>query len=556
MTSRRTFARTAAAVLAIFSLTAAACGGDDDDDGGGAEQTAAEQTASAGTEAPETADDTGTATSTGAASVPGDTGGGEAPAARGGTLTIASVVDNNTFDRKGLTIGNHLQYWMPVYDTLLVLSPDGELEPNMATEWSYNADNTVLTLKLKDGITFTDGEPFNAEAVKANIEYLRDGGGPFANYVASVENVVPVDDLTVELHLSTPDPALLYGLAVVGGAMASPAAIAAGTLATSPVGSGAYTLDEGATTPGTEYVYQRNPDYWNPDAYAYDTIVIKPILDLQARLNAIQSGQADTGLLAVSNADAAEDAGLQIDTTPIDWQGLVIADREGKVVPALGDARVRQAINMAFDKDAIVDKVIAGRGSPTSQVFGPKSEAYVPELEDTYTYDVDAAKALMEEAGYGDGFEITMPETTINTAMNPIVVQQLGQIGIKVNYETVPPDSVLQRFLAGDFPLYFMSLGSQSAGEDINKFFTPTSPWNTSKAEDPELTALVEAAASATPGEEQAAAFQAVNQWVVDNAWFAPIYRVDTIIASDPSVDVTPNAFYVVPFPRDYKPAS
>ena len=79
---------------------------------------------------------------------------------------------------------------MPVYDTLLVLSPEGELEPNMATEWSYNEDNTVLTLTLQDGITFTDGEPFNAEAVKANVEYLRDGGGPFSSYVASVENVV------------------------------------------------------------------------------------------------------------------------------------------------------------------------------------------------------------------------------------------------------------------------------------------------------------------------------------------------------------------------------
>ena len=140
--------------------------------------------------------------------------------------------------------------------------------------------------------------------------------------------------------------------------------------------------------------------------------------------------------------------------------------------------------------------------------------------------------------------------------MNPIVVQQLGQIGIEVSYETVPPDSVLQEFLSGAYPMYFMSLGSQSAGEDIQKLLTPTSPWNTSKAEDPELAALVDEAASATPGEEQAAAFQAVNEWVVDNAWFAPIYRVETIVASDPSVDVTPNAFYVVPFPRDYAPAS
>ena len=225
-------------------------------------------------------------------------------------------------------------------------------------------------------------------------------------------------------------------------------------------------------------------------------------------------------------------------------------------MPALGDVRVRQAINMAFDKDAIVENVIAGRGAPNSQVFGPNSEAYDPELEDAYTYDVDAAKALMEEAGYGDGFEITCPRQRSARRSTRSSPQQLGQIGITVNYEPVPPDSVIQQFLAGTYPMYFMSLGSQSAGEDINKLLVPTGPWNTSKSEDPELAALIEDAATATPGEEQAAAFQAVNQWVVDNAWFAPIYRVDTIIASDPSVGLTPHAFYVAPFPRDYTPAS
>lgn len=557
MRTPRTLARTAAAVLTAFALATAACGGDDDDDAEPAPEQTTEQTAGGEQTGDTAADDSETGdTGTAATTAETDTGGDDAPAPRGGTLTIASAVDNNTYDTKGLTLGNHLQYWMPLYDTLLWMSPEGELEPNMATEWSYNDDNTVLTLTLQDGITFTDGEPFNAEAVKANMEYLRDGGGPFSSYVAAVEEVVPVDELTAEVRLTSPDPALLYGLAVVGGAMASPAAIAAGTLATSPVGSGAYTLDGGATTPGTEYVYQRNPDYWNPDAYAYDTIVIKPILDLQARLNAIQSGQADTGLLEVSNADAAADAGIQIDTTSVNWEGLVIADRAGEVVPALGDVRVRQAINMAFDKDAIVENVIAGRGTTTTQVFGPNSDAYVAELDEAYANDVEAAQALMEEAGYGDGFEITMPETNINRAMNPIIVQQLGQIGIAVNYESVPPDSVLQRFLAGDFPMYFMRLGSQSPGEDIQKMLTPTSPWNTSKTDDPELAALVEEAATATPGEEQTAAFQAVNEWVVDNAWFAPLYRPEGIIASDPSVDVTPNALYTVPFPRHYQPAS
>jgi peptide/nickel transport system substrate-binding protein len=534
-------------VLAALAVTLAACGGDDDD-AGGDDPLAPAETVSASDPA-DTSPPASVADDTGA------TDAADAPAATGGTLTIAAVVDNNSFDPKDFRLGHYVQYWMPVYDTLLVLTPDGELQPNMATEWSYNDDNTMLTLALQNGITFTDGEVFNAEAVKANIEHRRDGGGPFANYVGAVADVVVVDDLTVELHLSRPDPQLLYGLAVVGGVMASPAAIAAGSLATSPVGSGAYTLDEGATTPGTEYVFVRNPGYWNPDAYAYDSIVIKPITDIQARLNAIQSGQADTGIIDVPNAATAEDAGLRVDTTPVDWQGLVIADRGGEVVPALGDVQVRQAINMVFDKDAFVESVIKGRGEATSQVFGTRSDAYDPELEGYYSYDVEGAKQLMADAGYADGFEVTMPEITGFQQINPIIAQQLGQIGITVNYEQIPPDTVIPELLSGRFPMYFFSLGSQSAGEDVEKLLTPTSPWNTSKYEDPELVALIDAAARAT-GDDQVAAMQDVNRYVVENAWFAPIYRVETIIASNASVDVTPHALWVAPFPRDYRPSS
>jgi peptide/nickel transport system substrate-binding protein len=445
---------------------------------------------------------------------------------------------------------------MPVYDTLLVLAPDGTIEPNMASEWSYDDDKTVLTLNLQEGITFTDGEVFDAEAVKANIEYLRDSGGQFSTQVASVTDVVVVDDLTVELHLNQPDPALLFGLAVVGGAMASPAALGGESLATTPVGSGAYTLDEGATTPGTEYVFVRNPDYWNPDAYAYDSIVVKPITDNQARLNAVQSGQADTALLGTpNNVEAAEEAGLRVDTTPVNWHGLVIADRAGEVVPALGDPRVRQAINMAFDKDAIVESVMLGYAEPTSQVFGVNNDAYDPDIADAYSFDVEGAKALLAEAGYADGFEVTMSELSGFSQINPIIAAQLSQIGITVNYEPVPPDSTIPSLLSGEFPMYFFSLGSQSAGEDFQKLLVPNGAWNTSKYDDPEVVALIDEYAAAS-GDEQVAAAQAVNQYVVDNAWFAPIYYEQTLLATNAEVGFTPHSMYVVPFPRDYYVAS
>jgi peptide/nickel transport system substrate-binding protein len=200
--------------------------------------------------------------------------------------------------------------------------------------------------------------------------------------------------------------------------------------------------------------------------------------------------------------------------------------------------------------------VILGRAEPTSQVFGPKNEAYAADLEGAYGYDVERAKALMTEAGYADGFEVTMPEIAGFSQLNPIIAQQLGQIGVTVDYEQIPNDSVINELFSGRFPMYFFSLGSQSAGEDFQKLLLPTSPWNTSQYEDADLVALVGAAASASPGDEQVAAMQEVNRYVVEDAWFAPIYRVQTIIASDPSVGLTPHALYVAPFPRDYRPAS
>src|SRR6056300_135218 len=93
------------------------------------------------------------------------------------TLALASRIENNSFDRAELMLGNQIQFWQPVFDTLIIETPEGELVSNLATEWSYNDDGTVLMLMLREGVSFTDGTPFNAEAVKANLEYLAAGNG-------------------------------------------------------------------------------------------------------------------------------------------------------------------------------------------------------------------------------------------------------------------------------------------------------------------------------------------------------------------------------------------
>jgi len=479
-------------------------------------------------------------------------GGGAAPL----SLSVGSLSDNNSWDLADLEIGNRTAYWQPIYDTLLVMSPGGEIEPNLATSWSYNDDNTVLTLQLREGVTFTDGAPFNGDAVKASIDHLREGTGQNNFMAADVEEVEVISDTEVALHLAQPNPALISYLTWVGGAMASPDAIEAGTLAEDPVGSGPYVLDQDASTPGSTYVYERNDDYWNQEAFPYDEFTIQVLTDPTARVNAVKSGQVDGALIVQQDAKDAESAGLTLNTLPINWSGLLIGDRDGEITPALGDVRVRQAINMALDRPALVDALMMGYGEPTDQVFNTGSEAFDESLEGYYAYDPDKAKALLAEAGYPDGFEVVMPLTPGGETGFALYQQQLADIGITVKSDLVAANEVITKYLSGEYSMFIMNLSSASAWQDIETWILPDAPWNMFDVEDPELTKLIDAAQNLVDDADRAAAFQKVGAWLVENAWFAPTLRPQNVFVSRDTIDVQMQAQNSVPSLRNFAPAS
>lgn len=478
----------------------------------------------------------------------------EAPAPAGGTLTIGARVDNNSFDPADLEIGNRVQYWQPVYDTLIALDPEANPQPNLATEWSYNEDNTVLTLTLRDDVTFTDGEVFDGEAVKANIEHIKAGTGQNRFMVEPIEEVVVNSPTEVELHLSEPVPSLVPYLGWVGGVMASPAALASGTIAQNPVGSGPYIYAADQSSPGTEYRYTRNPDYWNASAYPYDEVVVKPINDVTPLLNALKTGQINGALLTPAVAAEAEAGGATVNALSVAWVGFIIADRQGTMVPELADVRVRQALNHAFDKQAMVDFILQGHGEVTSQLFNVASQAFDESLDDAYSYDPELAKELMAEAGV-DGFEVTVPQWPGPwTDLFPILAAQAAEIGVTINYQQVPADQAISSVLSGDYPIAFFPLASATAWQDVQTWITPTAPWNMLGAQDPELDALIEKAQFAGE-DEQEAAFQEINQWLVDNAWFAPLFRQDQIFGTTPDTEVTMQAQNAVPSLSSFRPA-
>ena len=189
---------------------------------------------------------------------------------RADTLTVAILAPLvNGLSASASEFGNRNLYFQALYDGLLRAEPDGTIVPWLATEWSYNEDNTVLTMTLRDDVTFTDGTPFNAEAAAQNLIRFRDGVSPDASNLALMTDAVAVDDTTLEITLSAPDPALLNYLARNAGLMQSPATFEAGD----PVGTGPYILNQGETVADSVYTFDANPDYWAPEMIKYDKFV-------------------------------------------------------------------------------------------------------------------------------------------------------------------------------------------------------------------------------------------------------------------------------------------
>lgn len=193
--------------------------------------------------------------------------GGSTPAstsaASGGTLTLGASLDAASWDPADAEFGNRIQYMQPVYDSLLHVTADLEIEPWLASAYEYDESLTTLTLTLRDDVVFTDGEAFTSEVAKANLEHFAAGTGQNSITLAAVESIETPSPTELVLSLSAPDPALLRNLALVSGMQASPAAITGGELKTTPVGSGPYELDADATVVGSTYTYTRNPEYWN-----------------------------------------------------------------------------------------------------------------------------------------------------------------------------------------------------------------------------------------------------------------------------------------------------
>jgi len=487
----------------------------------------------------------------GGRSSPGD-GGAQA----GGTLTIGVITPATTFVAADMYFANESPYGQAVYDSLLKADPDGKIIPSLATEWSYNDTKTVLDMTLRSDVKFTDGTPFNAAAAAQNLIRFRDGNAPNKSFLASLQDAKAVDDTHLQITLKQPEPALLNYLTQAPGYQAAPSSFAKPDAKTNPVGSGPYVLDPANTVVGSSYAFNKNPNYWDKANQHYDKLVIKVYNDPTAMLNAVRGKQLN-GAKLINNdfIDQVKGAGYNTVDWELDWSGLLLFDRGGTLNPALKDVRVRQAINHAFDKQALLRAVQKGYGTVTGQIFPPRSPAFDPALDSKYDYNPAKAKQLLAAAGYPNGFTLAMATSArVGPTVFTLLAQQLKDVGITAQY-TDPGTNFLPDLLARKYAANWFVLQQDPTDWQLISFqIAPTATWNPFKYSDPKVNELIGRIHTAKTDADAAPALKELNTYIVEQAWFAPWYRIKSHYATDPNTEVKAQIGNAYPYLWNFKP--
>ncbi|MGM7668337.1 ABC transporter substrate-binding protein [Microbacterium sp. A93] len=313
-----------------------------------------------------------------------------------------------------------------VYDNLIGLDAELNLIPALAEEWTSPDAGTTWDITLREDATFNDGTTFGAEDVKATLDYYAGEGSNTRADLAEVASVEVVDDLHARIVLSSPNVGLPEVLAGRAGIILSSETVQSGDFAV-PVGTGKFLVKKDVE--GVEVDLVPNPDYWNPEAVKVAGVKLRWIEDPIAMANAMRSNEIDMAIIEPSQADAVQSAGIPM----YDALGsqLVAISLNPDLAPELSDPRVREALSLAIDRKGIVEGINFGRGLVADQLVAPNRFGFDKDL-DPISFDIDAAKDLLAEAGYPDGFTYTMAAQANNKQLAEAVQASWAEIGVDV----------------------------------------------------------------------------------------------------------------------------
>lgn len=355
-------------------------------------------------------------------------------------LNIAIGTDMVTFDIHDHNNTSTEAIHVNMFNYLFKKDPEGEIYPELVAEFEQIDDLTV-EMKLKEGVTFHNGDPLTSEDVKFTLERVAtdDTLQEYPNY-RQIKEVQVIDELTFRVVTHAPEPSLLHRLSRLGSGILPKNYIEENGwdhFLQNPVGTGPYQFKEWVRDDHISFTPYEN--FYEGKVEEWDEIVFRVIPENSTRVSELLTGGVD----------------IAVNVPPSDWErvnsneGTSLAqERSNRVVMLIlrateglptSDVRVRQAIDYAIDNGAITENVLQGGAIPTRTRVGPGNFGHKPELYQTYNYDLEKAKALMEEAGYADGFEMTLHSPRgrylQDAEVAEMVAGMLSAINIKVNID-------------------------------------------------------------------------------------------------------------------------
>ncbi len=402
-------------------------------------------------------------------------------------LRVGMVAVSKSVDPHFYNVLYEKALMLQLYDRLVEQTPDTRLAPGLATEWHAISD-TQWEFKLRSGVVWQDGVPFSADDVVFTFGRVRDvpnSTGGFGSYVSAITGIELVDASTLRLTTATPAPTLPNDLANVAiisrhaGAEATTEDYNSGKAA---IGTGPYRLI--SNTRGEAMELQRNPAWWGPKP-AWERVFLRAIPLAGSRTAALLAGDVDLiDFPSVSDLDrlrkdpatrvASVDGTRTLVLEPdFSRKGAApdITDSNGQKLPVnpLLDLRVRRALSLATNRDALAERVLDNTVRPTGQFLNPGIYSHTPDIG-VPAFDPVAARKLLAEAGYPDGFRITIHAEASKSEIVQAIAQMWSRAGVKTAVETVPAGSYIARSAKQDFSMSLQSWASNS-GEASNGLF-------------------------------------------------------------------------------------
>lgn len=444
-----------------------------------------------------------------------------------------------------------------VLDSLVFQKEDGTFTPWLAKSWTVSDDSTEYTFTLRDDVTFTDGEKFDAAAVKANFDRIVDPKTKSAQAASMLgadfyRGTEVVDQFTVKVSFTQPYAPFLQAASTPQLGFYSPAVLAESAdelTAGGPgitVGTGPFELTE--YTPDQELVYTRNDDYaWGPQgqkAPKIDTLRVEIQPEASVRTGVVQSGEAD--LASNIPPNLAGDLGDGITVDSIEYPGLPYSLYLNEKYGVFADQRVRQAFASGIDIDAAVEEIFFGEFPRAWSILSSTTPGYDGSLEGGRPFDPDAANTLLDEAGWTardtdgtrmkDGQRLSVrwiawtPVPDDRAALANAIQSDLKAIGFDVVREVLEPGAYNEQYTPKTFDL--TDWGFSGADPDFLRAHLHTDGFqNASQVSDPAVDALLEQGVASSDQKQRDAIYTQVQQWNATYTAIVPLYSPSAITA-------------------------